>query len=51
MAASVIYLIKKIRKSETPWNPNMTLIVGYEEKELKSCAKELCGLLESAPEL
>lgn len=29
----------------------MAELVGYEEKELKSCAKDLCCLLESAPEL
>ena len=50
-AASVIYLIKKIRKSEATWNDPMSSMVGYSEKELKSCAKELCGLLEGAPEM
>ena len=29
----------------------MTSMVGYKEQELKTCAKELCALLENAPEL
>jgi hypothetical protein len=45
MAAAAIYLIKKIRKGETPWNQTMASFVGYEEKQLKVCAKELCTLL------
>jgi len=51
MASAVIYLIKKIRKSESSWNDIMTSMVGYKEQELKTCAKELCALLENAPEL
>jgi G2/mitotic-specific cyclin-B, other len=50
-AASVIYLIKKIRKSESSWTTMMTTLVGYEEKELKLCAKDLCSLLECSGEL
>jgi hypothetical protein len=49
LAASVVYLIKKIRKSESAWGPSMGSLVGYEERELKSCAKDLCSLLEAAP--
>ena len=45
MAASVIYLIKKIRKSESPWNEQMAELLGYEERDLKICAKDLCTLL------
>ena len=29
----------------------MSALVEFDEKELKSCAKELCCLLETAPEL
>jgi hypothetical protein len=45
IAASTIYLIKKIRKGEKPWNESMNALVDYDEKELKTCAKELCTLL------
>jgi G2/mitotic-specific cyclin-B, other len=48
MASAVIYLIKKIRKSESSWNEVMTSMVGYKEQELKTCAKDLCNLLECA---
>ena len=51
MASAVIYLIKKIRKSESSWNDLMTSMVGYKEQELKACAKDLCNLLESSSEL
>ena len=51
LAASSIYLIKKIRKSEAAWNSSMTSLVGYDEKELKNCAKQLCSLLENAPQM
>ena len=51
MASAAIYLIKKIRKSETSWNELMTTAVGYKEHELKVCAKDLCTLLENAPEM
>ena len=32
MAASAIYLIKKIRKSETSWNSAMSALVEFDEK-------------------
>ncbi len=48
MASAAIYLIKKIRKSETPWSEAISSMVGYREGELKTCAKDLCCLLENA---
>lgn len=51
MASACIYLIKKIRKCENSWSEQMTKLIGYRESELKSCAKELCGLLEEAAEM
>jgi len=45
IASAAIYLIKKIRKSETPWSETMAWVVSYRESELKSCAKDLCCLL------
>ena len=51
MASSAIYLIKKIRKSESSWSETMTALAGYREQELKTCAKDLCNLLEGAGEL
>lgn len=46
LASACIYLIKKIRKCDSAWGDNMTQLVGYKESELKTCAKELCTLLE-----
>lgn len=46
MACSCIYLIKKIRKCENAWSDQLLKLVGYRESDLKSCAKELCTLLE-----
>ena len=45
IASAAIYLIKKIRKSESSWSDVMTSMVGYKEAELKACAKDLCNLL------
>jgi hypothetical protein len=51
MASACVYLIKKIRKCEQAWSEQMIKLVGYRESELKSCAKELCSLLEEAGEM
>ena len=48
LASACIYLIKKIRKCDQAWGDKLTELVGYKESELKSCAKELCSLLEEA---
>lgn len=48
LASACIYLIKKIRKCDYAWGDKLTELVGYKESELKSCAKELCSLLEEA---
>ena len=48
LAPACIYLIKKIRKCDNAWGDNLTQLVGYKEADLKSCAKELCTLLEEA---
>lgn len=51
LAAATIYLIKKIRKADNAWSEGLAKVIGYRESELKSCAKELCSLLEEAPSL
>lgn len=51
MAASAIYLINKIRKNSEVWPDALVAASGYEEKELRSCAKELCHLLENSEQL
>ena len=39
MAASSIYLINKIRKRTPAWSDLMVAASGYEESELKTCAR------------
>ena len=51
MPCACIYLIKKIRKCDNSWNDQLVKLVGYRENDLKSCAKELCSLLEEASEM
>ena len=51
MAASAIYLSNKIRKRSPAWSDLMVAASGYEESELKTCARELCYLLENADTL
>ena len=42
LAAAGIYLVNKIRRVEEIWPDVLVGLTGYEEKEIKSCAKELC---------
>jgi hypothetical protein len=51
VASSAIYLINKIRKKTECWPDLMVAATGYEEKDLKTCARELCYLLEKVYEL
>jgi hypothetical protein len=45
LAGSAIYLINKIKKTDEAWPDVIVAASGYEEKELRSCARELCQLL------
>ena len=48
LAASAVYLINKIKRADVAWPDQLVAASGYQEKELRSCAKELCHLLEGA---
>ncbi len=48
LAAAAIYLVNKVKKIENPWPDCLVAASGYEERELRSCARELCQLLEGA---
>lgn len=39
LAASTIFLINKIKRAEVVWPDVLMAASGYEEKELKSCAR------------
>lgn len=45
------YLVNKIRKISPSWPSEFKELVGYDENELKNCAKNLCSLLEKSPDL
>jgi hypothetical protein len=45
VAASVIYLVNKIKKVEIAWPDVAIAASGYEEKQLRQCAKDLCLML------
>lgn len=51
VASAAIYLINKIRKRSEAWPDLLVAATGYEEKSLKTCARELCHVLERAEEL
>ena len=42
LAGSAIYLVNKIKKSECAWPDIIMAASGYDEKELRACARELC---------
>lgn len=47
LAASALFLAQKIMHREEPaWNETMTQHSGYNESQLKPCAKDLCVLLQ-----
>lgn len=46
IAASAIYLALKIVPSEKTSMENLKVYSGYTESHMKSCAKDLCALLE-----
>lgn len=42
VAAASIFLVNRIRRLEQIWPEEMIKMTGYEEKHVKTCAKELC---------
>eukprot|EP00746_Dinoflagellata_sp_MGD_P152944 gnl/MRDRNA2_/MRDRNA2_83977_c0_seq5.p1 gnl/MRDRNA2_/MRDRNA2_83977_c0~~gnl/MRDRNA2_/MRDRNA2_83977_c0_seq5.p1 ORF type:complete len:382 (+),score=80.92 gnl/MRDRNA2_/MRDRNA2_83977_c0_seq5:93-1238(+) len=48
LAAAAIFLSNKLLKQPVPWSQTMVDQTGYTEVAIKSCAKELCMLLEGA---
>ena len=48
IAASALYVAKKVQKRSSPWCPFMTQQTGYDEKQVRECAKDLCLILYKA---
>jgi hypothetical protein len=47
LASAGIYLVNKIRRIDNIWPDLLVGLTGYEEKNVKSCAKELCLMFEN----
>lgn len=45
IAASSIYLAKRILNRQYPWTQFLTDTTSYSERHMRDCAKEMCGLL------
>lgn len=48
LAAASIYLTSKLFKKEKPWDCKLEIETSYKESEIKSCAKDMCLILEHA---
>ena len=45
IAASSIYVAKKVLKINNAWSGFLSKHTGYEEKVVRDCAKDICVLL------
>jgi len=48
MAAAALLLANKVLKISPAWPPALIVATNYTEQQIKSCAKELCALLQQA---
>lgn len=51
LAASCLYLARKILKYENAWSPALLKYSQYTEQELKVVAKDICAVLELIPKI
>ena len=51
LASASIFLINRIKRVSEAWPDVLMAASGYEESQLRGCAKELCFLLESAEQI
>jgi len=49
LAAAAVLLSNKLLKKQPAWPAAMASHSGYSETQVRTCAKELCALLEAAP--
>jgi hypothetical protein len=45
-AAASLYMARKLLRIEPNWCKELVSITNYQERDLKSCAKDLCNILE-----
>jgi transcription initiation factor TFIIIB Brf1 subunit/transcription initiation factor TFIIB len=48
IAAASIYIAKKVLKRPHAWNANLEQTIGYDERTVRECAKEMCPYLNYA---
>ena len=51
IAASAVYVARKVLKRQHPWSEFMREQTSYDEKMVRSCAKDLCIILYNASKL
>lgn len=49
LAAASVLLSNKLLKKQPAWSASLTSHSGYSETHVRTCAKEICALLEAAP--
>lgn len=47
-AAASLLLANKVLKVSPAWSPALVQATGFTEAQIKSCAKEMCALLQEA---
>ena len=48
IAASALYIARKVLKRQMPWSSFMMQQTGYDEKMVKDCSKDLCMVINIA---
>jgi cyclin B len=48
LAAAALFLANKIMKISPAWSQKLQDETNYQESQIKSCAKEMCALLQAA---
>jgi hypothetical protein len=50
-AASSLFVARKLLRIEPSWSKELVSVSSYAERDLKSCSKDLCNILEFVPKL
>ena len=48
IAASAIYIAKKVLKRSSAWSIHLSSLISYDEKTVRECAKDMCLYLNLA---
>jgi hypothetical protein len=50
-AASCLYIARKIMKIDCPWSQELIQFSTYQDKDLKTCVRDICKILELIPRI